>query len=203
MVALVLAAGLPAAALAAPPAHWMPRGWGRIARSMGPMVLSGAVAEVGENELVVELEHRGQGRRWIRHEITLAVDEESLLFANDLTPLALADLQEGDVVLVAPRLAWGAPAVQLLYAGGADELADHTFRGRVESVDGDTLVLTQGRGEQEELTVIVDAETVWLDHGRQGRPDELPEGLPLRVLGTEQEDGTVQAALITAGRFGL
>jgi hypothetical protein len=152
---------------------------------------------------VVELEHRGQGRRWIRHEITLAVDEESLLFAGDLTPLALADLQEGDAVLVAPRLAWGAPAIQLLYAGTADELADHTFRGRVESVDGDTLVLAQGRGEQEELTVIVDAATIWLDHGRQGRPDELPEGLPLRVLGTEQEDGTVQAALITAGRFGL
>jgi hypothetical protein len=185
--------------------YWRPfNSWKRGIHSFRPLVLLGTVDEVGETELSLELELEGWGRgqRWLTHIITLAVDENAILLTADLAPLALSELEEGDVALVAPRFAWGAPAVQLLYAGTPEELADHSYQGRLVSVDGNTLLLEQRRREQD-LTVTVDDATIWLDGGHQGRPAELPEGLPLRVLGVEQEDASVRAVLITTSRRGL
>jgi hypothetical protein len=53
---------------------------------------------------------------------------------------------------------------------------------------------------KEELTVLVVDDTIWVDGGSMGPPDELQVGLPLQILGTKQEDnGVVVAALITSG----
>ncbi|HXF60514.1 MAG TPA: hypothetical protein VNK95_02785 [Caldilineaceae bacterium] len=206
LAALTLLSLLPMAATAAPPAHWPPFApWRRSEYALGPMVLVGTVAGLGENELEVELADWGWSRahRWVTHQVSLQIDEDSILLSEALAPLTLADLQEGDWVLVAPRLAWGTPGVRLLYAGAPEAFADHSFRGRLVSLEGDTLVLEEGRRSDDELTVVVNEETIWLDGGRLGRPAELPEGIPLRVLGIEQEDGTVQAVLVTTGFWGL
>src|SRR5690606_33403414 len=173
--ALTLLSLLPAAATAAPPAHWPPFAPRRHhAYDLGPMVLVGTVDELGEDQLNVELANSGWGRahRWVTHQVSLQVGEDAILLSENLDPLALADLQEGDWVLVAPRLAWGAPAVRLLYAGTPEAFADHTFRGRLVSQEGDTLVLEQNRRSHDELTVTVNEKTIWLDGGYLGRPNE-------------------------------
>lgn len=207
-VVVLLAVVAPAAAVAAPSSHarfphapgrMLPYGHGPRA----PMAVAGTVVEAGDGELTLEVERHGRGRHAQQVEVTLTVGDDALLLAPDLARLELADLEEGQAVLVAPKVSWGTPAVQVLFAGTPEELADVAYRGRLESQDGDTLQLQQHRGDDDLLTVLVDADTVWLEHGRAGRPDALPEGIPLRVLGVEQEDGTVRAVLITTGAHGL
>ncbi len=213
LVTLLLAA-LPSVALAG-----RPRGGPVHApRASAPMMLVGTVVEVtpaeagetkggevsaGQAQIVLELETPEWTRRGISRELTLAVDEDAILLAADLSTLELSALAAGDTVMVAPKHSWGAISVQLLYAGTAEELAGHSFRGRLLSGEGDTLQLQEWWGDDDGLTVVVDDATLWMEQGLQDRPRELPEGIPLRILGVKQEDGSVRAVLVAAGRAGL
>lgn len=217
LAALLIAALLPSTARAGasygrPYGHPM-----RDARPGAPMALVGTVVEVvpaatdtskggattsTEAKLVLELEQPAWVQRGVSRQLTLAVDDAAILLAADLAPLELASLAAGDTVMIMPKMTWGTLAVQLLYAGTAEELAAHSYHGRLVSGEGDTLQL-QARWDDDPLTVVVDAATIWFDHEPQARPADLPKGIPLRVLGVEQDDGSVRAVVVAAGRAGL
>jgi hypothetical protein len=156
-------------------------------------------------QLVLELEQPDWVGRGVSRQLTLSVDDEAVLLAADLSPLDLASLAAGDTVMVTPKMTWGTLTVQLLYAGTAEELAAHSFYGRLVSSEDDTLQI-QARGDEDALTVVVDDTTVWLDSGSgmspQPRPADLPEDIPLQVIGVEQEDGSVRAVVVT-GPMGM
>lgn len=181
-------------------------GAGRMGRgSFGPMgqllPLTGTISDVTSSQLDLNLSlpNRKVGARAMRpamsKDVTLGLDDTTLVFNSDLSKAAAVDLSTGMTVTVVPRMEWGSSVAQLVFAGSPKELAQHFYRGRLTSVDGDTLQLQAMR--QQAITVTVSSDTVWYDAGRMGRPDNLPVGLALQVLGTENADGQVQAVLIT------
>ena len=158
--------------------------------------VQGEVTAIDGDALTVEFE-RAEPRlgNAVTHEATVTLDDESILLDSDFAQLDADEIEVGDAVVIMPRMVWGTPAVALLYQGDAADLTDAVYMGELTGIDGDTLTLTNAMTD-EEVTVVADDDTIWLDHGEQGRPDTLPEGLRLRVLGVE-EDGVVRAVVIT------
>lgn len=172
----------------------------------GPMIhsfwVAAEVTEVTTDTVELELRGRHPGGfmdqvRWV---VTLAVDESSILLDGDLNPVDLANVPVGETAVIVPRLRWGNLGVRLLYLGDPDDLADATYVGRLVSEDENTLTLDS---RDEELTVTVDENTLWVDDSQTGRPAELPEETTLRILGVEQDDDTIRAVLITPGMRGF
>ncbi len=209
--ALLLAAVLLAGVFALRPAPaqaattgWWPHFWGERTALPG-FWLTGEVVEVAEGSVTLQLPNKHHARGMMRHvslNVTLDVDDNTLLLTDALDALELSTLTEGDDVVVVPRLVWGNLVAQLIYAGEPQDLADATYRGKLVAVEGDTLTLRNGRAG--EFTVLVDDTTVWYDNGPGPRPAELGDNLALRVLGVETEneagDEVIRAVLITTAK---
>lgn len=195
-------APVPAQAATSGPAHW--GRWGTDHAIMGGFWITGDVTAVDGQNVTVRLPDRGDDHGIMRNisiEVTLAVISDTLILDNDLTTIQATVLAEGDEVVIVPRLVWGNLTARLLFAGAPGELTDHLYRGRLESEADDTLTLDVRR--EGEVSIVVDENTIWYDQGRVDRPTELPEDIQLRVLGAEQEDGSIRAVLITPGKRGF
>lgn len=171
-----------------------------------PLLLRGTVTAADESSLTIELaplrdavdfaSERRAG--WLAHsrEFTFAVNDDSLLLDNALGTAVLSDVAVGDAVTLAPELAWGRPTVRFLFQGTPQDLRNYAFVGRVNEETDDALQV-QMRGAA--TTVRVDEHTLWVDNGMvQSRPTELRAGLPLRILGIEEEDGSIRAVIVTS-----
>lgn len=197
------------------PAQAATTGWGPWHLFGGDRVLpgfwvTGEVVEVDGESVTLELpNHRHAHGGMMEHislQVTMDVISDTVLLDGELAPMEVGTLEAGDEVVVAPRIVWGNLVVRLLYVGEPGDLVDATYTGRLAEQDGDTLTLETGR--HDELTVIVDDNTVWYDNGQMERPAELPKEMKLRVLGIEEEidseDGedeqVIRAVLITPGR---
>ncbi len=169
---------------------------GAVQRIAEKFAVQGEVTAIAGDEITVKFT-RPEPRMGneVTHETTLTLDDASILLDSDFGELNADEVAVGDAVVVIPRLVWGTPTVALLYQGDAADLTDAVYMGELTEIDGDTLTLTNAVTE-EEVTVVADSDTIWLDGGEQGRPDTLAEGLRLRVLGVE-EDGVVHAVVIT------
>ena len=204
LVGVLLAASL---ALSPASAQAATSGWGPFGGSsaLPGFWVTGEVTEVGDNSVTVELpnhEHAHGMMRFVSLQVTLEVISSTVMLDGDLAPLDLSTLAEGDELVVVPSLVWGNLVARLLYAGDPEDLADASYRGRLVSQEGDTLMLENGRDG--ELTVLVDDATAWYDDGQMERPTELAEDITLRVLGVTEEnadgDDVIRAVLITPGR---
>ena len=142
--------------------------------------MQGEVTAIDGNTITVTFE-RPEPRMGdtVSHETTLTLDDQSILLGSDFSQLNAAEIGVGDAVVVLPRLVWGTPTVALLYQGEAADLTDAVYMGELTGVDGNTLTLTNGMTD-ETTTVVADSDTIWLDHGEQGRPDTLADGLRLQ-----------------------
>ncbi|MCC6454887.1 MAG: hypothetical protein IT328_08100 [Caldilineaceae bacterium] len=164
--------------------------------------VTGEVSAVEEASVTLQLpnHHHARGMmRYVSLQVTLDVISDTILLDETFAPLTLTTLQEGDEVVVSPRLVWGNLVAQLLYKGDPEDLADAGYRGTLVEEDGDTLTLKNRRDG--EFTVMVDENTIWYDGGPMPRPTDLPDDLTLRVLGTATEndegDEIIHAILIT------
>jgi hypothetical protein len=165
-------------------------------RAAKAMAVQGEVTAIGDGTLTVEFQrHTPRLGDDVTHTATLTLDDASILLDAGFAPLDAAAIEVGDAVVVVPRLVWGEPVVALLYQGAVDDLLDAVYMGELTAIDGDTLTLTNAATE-EEVTVVTDDATIWVDGGELGRPAELAEGLRVRILGVE-EDGVVRAVVIT------
>ena len=167
--------------------------------------VTGEVSAVEEGRVTVNLpNHKGDHgmMRFVNLQVTFEVYSSTVMLDGDLAPLDLSSVEEGDELVVMPRLVWGNLVAQLLYAGDPADLSEASYRGRLVEQEGDTLTLMNGR--EGEFTVLVDDATTWYDEGAMERPAELAEDITLRVLGVaeENEDGedVIRAVLITPGR---
>jgi len=167
--------------------------------------VTGQVTKVGDNSVTIQLpNHRAtQGMmRFLSLQLTLNVDDSSVLLNGDLKPLTLSSLAEGDEVVVVPGLVWGNLVARMLYQGDPKDLADSTHSGELVADNGTTLTLKNGRDG--EFTVQVSDQTVWYDNGKMDRPAKLTEGISLRVLGDETKDAKgnkgINAVVITPAR---
>jgi hypothetical protein len=164
--------------------------------------VTGEVSAVEEASVTLQLPNHYHARgmmRYVSLQVTLDVISDTILLDETFAPLTLTTLQEGDEVVVSPRLVWGNLVAQLLYKGDPEDLADASYRGTLVEVDGNTLTLENRR--EGEFTVTVDENTIWYDGGPMQRPTDLPDDLTLRVLGTATEndegDEIIHAILIT------
>ncbi len=176
--------------------------WGTSHPMIGGFWITGNVTAIEDGKVSVRLPDREHARGFMRNvsiEVTMAVSDDTILFGNDLAPIAATDLQEGDEVVIVPQMVWGNLTARMLFVGEPEDLADHTYRGRLVSEVDDTLTLD---GKRENIEVVVDENTIWYEQGRVDRPAELPEDAPLRVLGVEQEDGTIRAVMVTSATRG-
>jgi hypothetical protein len=178
--------------------------WGANHSTMGGFWITGVVTAVDGENITVRLPDNEDAEGIMRNisiEVTLAVSGDSILLGNDLAAVEAAALQEGAEVVIVPRLVWGNLTARMIFVGAPDDLTDHTYRGRLVSEVENTLTLDVRR--EGEIQVVVDENTIWYDEGRVERPAQLPEEAPLRVLGVEQEDGSIRAVLITSGARGF
>ena len=159
----------------------------------------GTVQDVGEDYLAVEVSLPGFSRHHdpVSREIVLQVVGDTVVFSQDLAVITPAELAIDSTITAAARSVWGSPVAKLLYDGTIHDLSEHSYRGRLVEDQGGQLLLEAPWGE--ELTIVLDDATIWMDGGSMEPPTELQVGLPLQVLGTMQDDGTVLAALVTSG----
>jgi len=164
--------------------------------------VTGQVTKVGDNNITIQLpNHRATHgmMRFLSLQLTLNVDDSSVLLGADLKPLTVSSLAEGDEVVVVPGMVWGNLVARMLYQGDAKDLAGSTHRGELVADNGSTLTLKNGRDG--EFTVQVSDQTVWYDNGKMARPTNLAEGITLRVLGDEAKDAkgnkVINAVVIT------
>jgi len=161
--------------------------------------MAGEITAVEDETVTLLLPQPQRARGMMRHitvEATMAVDADSVLLNGELGAVDTDDLRVGDKVVVVPRLVWGNLTVRLLFMGSPEDLSDAAYMGRVVAEQEASLTVLRGR---DTLTVLVDEDTVWYDHGRAERPAELPEELVVQMLAVpvEGEEDTVRAALIT------
>jgi hypothetical protein len=167
--------------------------------------VTGEVSTIEDGSVTVQLPSHGHARgmmRYVNLQVTLSIDSGTILLDGSLGPLDLSSLQEGDELVVMPRLVWGNLVARLLYAGDPADLAEASHIGRLVEQDGDTLTLKNRRAG--EFIVLVDDATAWYDEGQMQRPVELPAEITLSVLGVaaenEEGDDVIRAVLITPGR---
>lgn len=167
--------------------------------------ITGHVTKIGDNNVTVQLpNHRATHgmMRFLSLQLTLGMDDSSVLLDGDLKPLTLSSLAEGDEVVAVPGMVWGNLVARMLYKGDPKDLADSTHRGELVADNGSTLTLKNRRDG--EFTVQVSDQTVWYDNGRMDRPTKMAEGITLRVLGDESKDDkgneVINAVVITAAR---
>lgn len=166
--------------------------------------LTAEVTAVEEGSVTLQLpNNRTHGlMRYVSLQLTLDVDDNSVLLDGELGSLELSTLAEGDEVVVVPRLVWGNLVARLLYAGDPEDLAEASYRGELVADEGESLTLENGRDG--EFTVQLDEGTIWYDDGQMTRPTELPEEITLRVLGIAEENAegeeVIRAVLITPGK---
>jgi len=167
--------------------------------------VTGQVTKVGDNNVTIQLPNHRATRgmmRFLSLQLTMNVDDSSVLLNADLKPLTLSSLAEGDEVVVVPGMVWGNLVARMLYQGDPKDLADSTHRGELVADNGSTLTLKNGRDG--EFTVQVSDQTVWYDNGKMDRPTTLADGITLRVLGDEAKDAkgnkVINAVVITPAR---
>ncbi|MBW7882816.1 MAG: hypothetical protein H3C34_09285 [Caldilineaceae bacterium] len=178
---------------------------GRWAAARVPLGFPATVESVDGDLLTVVIaqpafNHRfGGAGSFVKTTVTLTVPDTAILFGGDLEPIGLDALEVDDAVYIVPQLYWGNLQVRILVAGDAERLSASVFAGRLVKEEGNTLTLTNVR--QAEFTVTVADNTIWYDGGDAGRPESLREGLPLRILGAQSDDGSVHAVLILPAGF--
>ena len=128
--------------------------------------------------------------------------DEAIFWAPDVENPSLADVQVGDQVV-----AWGRPeedgslAARLVAIASAEELREHTVRGRVTAVEGQTLVITTREGEKE---VVTTSETYFhIPNVEELGLDVIEVGCIIAALGRKDDDGTFTAQIVTVARARL
>jgi hypothetical protein len=122
---------------------------------------------------------------------------DTVIFDHDLMTVTATALVTDTIVSAAPIPIWGQMQAQWIFVGTLDELSDYSYRGNLLEATEDSLRLAAPWGD--EVTIQVNADTVWVDGGQFGRPAVLPNNVALQILGKEAEDGTITAYLVTGG----
>lgn len=128
--------------------------------------------------------------------------DEAIFWAPDVENPSLADVQVGDQVVALGRPDEdGSLAARLVAIASAEELREHTVRGRVTAVEGQTLVITTREGEKE---VVTTSETYFhIPNVEEPGLDVIEVGCIIAALGRKDDDGTFTAQIVTVARARL
>jgi len=125
--------------------------------------------------------------------------DKAIFWAPEVENPSLADVQVGD-----PVVAWGRPdedgnlAARLVAIASAEELREHTVRGRVTAVEGQTLVITTREGEKE---VVTTSETYFhLPNVEEPNLDDIEAGCIIAAVGQKDDDDTFTAQIVAVAR---
>jgi RNase P/RNase MRP subunit p29 len=124
--------------------------------------------------------------------------DEAIFWASDVENPSLADVQVGDQVV-----ALGMPdedgnlAARLVAIASAEELRQHTVRGKVTAMEGQTLVITTREGEKE---VVTTSETYFhVPNVEEPGLDDIEVGCIISALG-QKDGGTFTAQIVAVAR---
>lgn len=128
--------------------------------------------------------------------------DEAIFWAPDVENPSLADVQVGDQVVALGRPDEdGSLAARLVAIASAEELREHTVRGRVTAVEGQTLVITTREGKKE---VVTTSETYFhIPNVEEPGLDVIEVGCIIAALGRKDDDGTFTAQIVTVARARL
>lgn len=162
-------------------------------------IVTGMITEVGDGSVTVQPEASWVKGRWPVQLPPTAMTfiSDTVVFDHDLVKVASSALVTDTTISAAPIPIWGQLQAQWIFLGTLDELSDYSYRGNLLEATGDSLRLAAPWGD--EITIQVNADTVWVDGGQFGRPANLPTNVALQILGKEAEDGTITAVLVTGG----
>lgn len=162
-------------------------------------IVTGAITEVGDGSLTVQPESPWAKGRWPVQPPPTAMTfvSDTVVFDHDLVTVTASALVTDTIISAAPIPIWGQMQAQWIFLGTLDELSDYSYRGNLLEATEDSLRIAAPWGD--ELTIQVNADTVWVDGGQFGRPAVLPTNVALQILGKEAEDGTITAVLVTGG----
>jgi RNase P/RNase MRP subunit p29 len=156
---------------------------------VGRFIVQGTVSAIEGTTLVLDTL---QGQKQV-------TTDEAIFWAPDVENPSLADNQVGD-----PVVAWGRPdedgnlAARLVAIASAEELREHTVRGRVTAVEGQTLVIITREGEKE---VVTTSETYFhVPNVEEPNLDDIEAGCIITALGQKDDDGTFTAQIVAVAR---
>jgi hypothetical protein len=152
---------------------------------VGRFIAQGTVSDIEDTTLVLDTL---QGEKQV-------TTDEAIFWAPDVEDPSLDDVQVGDqVVALGMPDEDGSLAAKLVAIASAEELREHTVRGKVTAVEGQTLVLTIREGEKE---VVTTSETYFhIPNVEEPGLGDIEVGCIITALG--QEDGGTFAAQIVA-----
>jgi RNase P/RNase MRP subunit p29 len=124
---------------------------------------------------------------------------EAIFWAPDVENPSLADVQIGDQVVALGRPdEGGSLRARLVAIASAEELREHTVRGKVTAVEGQTLVITTREGEKE---VVTTSETHFhVPNVEEPGLDVIEVGCIIAALGQKDDDGTFTAQIVAVAR---
>jgi RNase P/RNase MRP subunit p29 len=158
------------------------------AQRVGRLVAQGTVTAIEGMTLVLDTL---QGEKQV-------TTDEAIFWAPDVENPSLAAVQVGDQVVALGRPDEdGNLAVRLLAIASAEELRQHTVRGKVTAMEGQTLVITTREGEKE---VVTTSETYFhVPNVEEPGLDDIEVGCIISALGQE-DGGTFTAQIVAVAR---
>lgn len=155
---------------------------------VGQFVAQGTVSAIEETTLVLDTL---QGEKQV-------TTDEAIFWASDVENPSLEDVEVGDQVV-----AWGRSdedgnlAAKLVAIASAEELREHTVRGKVTAVEEHTLVIVTREGEKE---VVTTSETYFhVPNVEEPGLEDIEVGRIITALGQE-DGGTFTAQIVALGR---
>ena len=152
---------------------------------VGQFVAQGTVSTIEGTSLVLDTL---QGEKQV-------TTDEAILWAPDVENPSLADVQVGDQVIALGRPDEdGNLAARLVAIACAEELREHTLRGKVTAVEGQTLVVTTREGEKE---VVITSDTYFhVPNVEEPSLDDIEVGYIIAALGHKGGDGALTAQIV-------
>ena len=155
---------------------------------VGRFLAQGTVSAIEGTTLVLDT---------LRGEKQVTTDE-AIFWAPDVENPNLADVQVGDQVVALGRPDEdGNLAARLVAITSAEELREHSVRGKVRAVEGQTLVIVTREGEKE---VVTTSETYFhVPNVEEPGLDDIEVGRIITALGQE-DGGTFTAQIVAVSR---
>jgi RNase P/RNase MRP subunit p29 len=159
---------------------------------VGQFVAQGTVSDIEGTTLVLDTL---QGEKQVS-------TDAAIFWAPDMENPNLADVQVGDQVVALGRPDEdGSLAAKLVAIASAEELREHTVRGKVTAVEGQTLVLTTREGEKD---VVTTSETYFhIPNVEEPGLGDIEVGCIIAALGQKDDDGTFSAQIVAMTRARL
>jgi len=156
---------------------------------VGRFIAQGTVSAIEGTTLVLDTL---QGEKQV-------TTDEAIFWAPDVENSSLADVQVGDQVVALGRPDEdGSLAARLVAIASAEELREHTVRGKVTAVEGQTLVIVTREGEKE---VVTTSETYFhTPSAEEPSLDDIEVGCIISALGQKDDDGTFTAQIVAVAR---